>query len=1446
MGYYQVGVSFAGSANYTSASTTAVILIVPATAGTAVIALDPVIATYNGQGVAASAEAYGANGFDLGPAMISYSLNAIPLAPGALPTDAGTYSVTAYYPGATGYSTATVNSTLTINPATPSMTLNPVTFAYDGNPHAATGEVYGVSPTDLGPATISYSLNGAPVATPTDAGVYTVTATYPSTNPDYNSIAAGTYTTTLTITQATPTITLNPVNVTYDGSPQSVTAPGVIGVNGAIGSATISYTLNGTSVASPTDAGVYTVTATFAGNTDYTSASATATWIIEQATPTITMNPVTVIYNGQPQLAAATASGLSGSLSSALIYIQYSNGATPVNPGTYTALATFVGNQDYSPITALTTVTITQATATITLSPATVTYNGSAQGVTAEAFSGNVDLGPALIAYNGSGIVPVNAGTYTVVATYAGNADYAPTTAMTTLTISPAAPSILAYPVSVTYDEQAHGDTAEVYGVTGEDLGPATISYSLGGVPLTPGAAPTDAGTYTVTAAFTASGNYSSGTAMTTITIAQAAPVFVVSPVSVTYDGQAHAVTAGVFGLEGEPFGAATVTYSTSDGSVPVHAGTYTATVSFAGNTDYAAASVRKTVTIAQATPTIAMSPVSVTFDGTAHAATAEVFGPFNADLGPATVTYSGNGLTPIHAGTYIATATFAGNSDYTPTSATALITINPAPTTIVMNAVTVTYDGQPQGAAAEAYGVVGQDQTDLGAASVAYNTTSGAAPVDAGMYTATATTPAIGDYAAASTTTSVTIQKATPTISLSPLTVTANGQPQTAAAEVFGVSGADLGPATIMYSSGSAPSAVGMYTVYASFGGNTDYNSVQVSTSLQIVASTGTTLTPTLTIKPLNVTYNGEPESITANVYGLLNSDLGPAKVTYNTPNGYPPVDVGVWTATATYSAPVGLDGLSYLSATAKTTITITQATPTFLYVPPPPSTFNGQPQPVSVEVIGANNADLGPATITYAGGTAPINAGTYSFTASFAGSQDYTAASMTGTFTILQATPTIAISPVTGTYNGQPYPVTGEVLDLNGAILAPATITYPGGSAPVNPGYYVVTAAYTGNQNYTAASTTTSILIYPAVAGTPVIALNPVSATYDGQPHPASAEVYGADGLDLGPATLKYYVNDSMTMQIITTLPAAPTDVALPGTYYTVTASYAGNGDYSSASATSTVTIAKAAPTLNLTPVNVTFNGQAQGASAEVFGVNGQDLGPASFTYNTTNTSAPIHVGAFTATATFTSTNPNYTSASATTTVTIYPATPTIVVPSVNTIYDGSAHGTTGEAFGVNGTDLGPATITYAGGMRPGPARTLSRHCDVHRQRRLRQRLHRRPDRHRAGGARHDAHDDHAEPVDRHLRRQRPRHDRGSVWAGQLPRPWPRHDRVQQRQCAGQCRHLHGHGLVPGERDLRRRHRHDHDHDPSGNADHRRKPGRDALQRTGANHHGPGPGHQ
>ncbi len=129
------------------------------------------------------------------------------------PLDAGTYKVTAIYPGSKNYESASATSTLVINKADVTIEMDDDTVVYDGKRHGLEYEITAESGEDLtDKVVVTYAgKNYYSTRKPVNAGTYKVTATYPGSKNHEKATAEA----TLVINKADVTITLKDKEVTY-------------------------------------------------------------------------------------------------------------------------------------------------------------------------------------------------------------------------------------------------------------------------------------------------------------------------------------------------------------------------------------------------------------------------------------------------------------------------------------------------------------------------------------------------------------------------------------------------------------------------------------------------------------------------------------------------------------------------------------------------------------------------------------------------------------------------------------------------------------------------------------------------------------------------------------------------------------------------------------------------------------------------------------------------------------------------------------------------------------------------------------------------------------------------------------------------------------------------------------------------------------------------------
>jgi hypothetical protein len=403
-------------------------------------------------------------------------------------TSAGTCSITATMAGNTTYNAVSSEpTTITIAPVAPAaLTITSTTGSYNTSLTLSTSGgssgglvIYVVD--DAG--TAGCSVSGA-ILSATSVGTCTVTAVMAATT-DF-----------LTVSSATTTITIGKTAqsaLTITTTTGNYKTPLTLATSGGSDGGAVSYVVDGAGTAgcsvsgatlSATSAGTCTITATMAANTDYTAVSSAVTTItigkIAQSALTITSTlgtygvplALTVIGgsdNGSVSYSVDDAGSAGCSVASGVL--------SATSAGTCGVAATIAGNGNYnavsSPPTTITISKTSQAALTITStsgvfgSPLRLAASGGSDGgaVTFALDAG----GSAGCSISGGALSTTGAGTCTVTATMATNADYnAVSSAPTTITISR-----IAVAAAISSLATAHFTA----------LGPGSFTIHLGGTP---------------------------------------------------------------------------------------------------------------------------------------------------------------------------------------------------------------------------------------------------------------------------------------------------------------------------------------------------------------------------------------------------------------------------------------------------------------------------------------------------------------------------------------------------------------------------------------------------------------------------------------------------------------------------------------------------------------------------------------------------------------------------------------------------------------------------------------------------------------------------------------------------------------------------------------------------------------------------------------------------
>ncbi len=991
-GSYTVIATYAGDANHEGSSDSATITI--AKASSSVIASGDSF-VYDGTAHAGGSSVVNGAGVITGSAVLSYSGNQV---------DAGSYTVTATYAGDANHTGSSDSATITIAKATSSVIATGDTFVYDGTTHfGGSGQVNGAGVV-TGSAVLSYS--GDQVS----AGTYTVTATYAGdANHTGSSDSA-----TITITKATSTVTATGDSFVYDGTTHTGGSSVVNGVGVVTGSAVLSY--SGDQI----DAGSYTVTATYAGDANHEGSSDSATVTITKATSTVTASGASFVYDGTTHTGGSSVVNGAGVITGSAV-LSYSG--DQVNTGSYTVTATYAGDANHTGSSDNATITITKATSSVTATGDSFVYDGTAHtGGSYTLNGGGVVTGSVLLSYSGD---QVNAGTYTVTATYAGDANHTGSTDSATVTITKATSSVTATGNSFVYDGTAHAGGSAVVNGAGVITGAATLTYSGDQV---------DAGTYTVIATYLGDANHTGSTDSALIAIAKATSSVTATGAAFTYDGTTHTGGSAVVNGAGVITGAATLTYSGDQ----VNAGTYTVTATYAGDANHTGSSDSATVSIAKATSSVTASGDSFVYDGTTHTGGSAVVNGAGVITGAAVLSYSGD---QVNAGSYTVTATYAGDANHTGSTDSATVTITKATSSVTATGGSFVYDGT---AHAGGSAVVNGAGVITGAATLTYSGDQ----VDAGSYTVTATYAGDANHTGSTDSATVTIAKATSSVTATGAAFTYDGTTHTGGSAVVNGAGVITGAATLTYS-GDQVNA-GTYTVTATYAGDANHTGSSDSATISIAKATSS-----VTASGDSFVYDGTTHaggSYTLNGAGVV---TGSVVLNYSGDQ----VNAGTYTVIATYAGDANHTGSSD-SATVtitKAASSVTASGASFVY--------DGTTHTGGSSVVNGAGVITGSAVLSYSGDQ--VNAGTYTVIATYAGDANHTGSSDSATITIAKATSsTITVGDGPFSYSGTAHFGGSGVLVGAGVFTGSATLTYSGNQISV--GSYYVTAHYAGDANH------------------------------------------------------------------------------------------------------------------------------------------------------------------------------------------------------------------------------------------------------------------------------------------------------------------------------------------------------------------------------------------
>ena len=405
-----------------------------------------------------------------------------------------TLSVSFAPTNAADYTTAAATATINVDQATPAITwANPAEITYGT----------ALSSTQLD-AMASWAVNGSnqPVAgtytyNPAAGEVLSVgnnqtlsVSFTPSDTTDYSGKSAAAM---INVDQATPAITwADPADITHGTALSSAqldataSVPGTFTYAPALGTVLPAGSGEKISVSfAPTNA------------TDYTTVTATATINVDRAAPAITWaNPAAITYGTALSSAQLDATA---SVPGTFTYTPATGTALPAGNGqTLSVSFAPTDNKDYTTAGATATINVDRATPTLHVSAAGGVYNGTPfpvsltiDGITHSPGTALEGVIPTLAYYVGSSTSgmslgptpPTDAGTYTVVASFAGSTDYASTrSSPSTFTI---VRSSATFALTSSGGLAVFGQTVTFFATVETPSAPAgTVTFSDDGTPL--------------------------------------------------------------------------------------------------------------------------------------------------------------------------------------------------------------------------------------------------------------------------------------------------------------------------------------------------------------------------------------------------------------------------------------------------------------------------------------------------------------------------------------------------------------------------------------------------------------------------------------------------------------------------------------------------------------------------------------------------------------------------------------------------------------------------------------------------------------------------------------------------------------------------------------------------------------------------------------------------
>jgi len=659
----------------------------------------------------------------------------------------------------------------------------------------------------------------------------------------------------------------------------------------------------------------------------------------------------------------------------------------------------------------------------------------------------------------------------------------------------------------VTTASPAGGTFSSAQSVTLTANEPATIYYTTNGaIPTTSsevysGPVPITASTTLKFFARDTAGNSEAvKTAIYTLTLDTTTPITTASPAGGTYSSaQSVTLTANEPATIYYTTNGATPTLASSSYSGPIPIPATTTLKFFARDTAGNSEAVRTESYTIKQNQTITFAPLPAKTYGdpafvlNATASSGLPVSYMSSNISVATV--SGTTVTIVGAGSAVITASQGGNAVYNPATAVArTLTVGKATLTVRAADATRTYGAENPAFSATYSGFVNGDTQAVLTGSPSLSTAAIAtSPVGTYPIVAAAGTLVSPNYGFTFAGGTLTVAKATATVTLGDLSTTYDGSPKAATATTVptGLS------VTLAYNGApTAPTAAADYAVVATV---SDPNYQGSASGTMTIARAN----QTITFGALPAKTYGDPaftlDAIAASGLPVSYASSNPSVVTVS---GSTVTIVGAGSAVITASQ--GGDGNYNAAPDAVQPLTINKAAAT-VTLGSLSTTYDGTPKTATVTTVPLGLA----VTLTYNGSpTAPTSAADYTVVAAV--SDPNYQGSATGTLTIARADQTITFGVLPAKTYGDPaftlVAISGSGLAVTYTSSNTAVATVSGNTVTiVGAGSAVITASQVGDGNFNAAPDVAQPLTINKAAAT--VTLDSLGTVYDGTPKAATA---------------------------------------------------------------------------------------------------------------------------------------------------------------------------------------------------------------------------------------------------------------------------------------------------------------------------------------------------